>query len=34
MEEQLVLTETEDRDPQNYNAFLKVPKISLLLGVY
>ena len=32
MEDQLVLVESEDRDPQNYNAYLKVRMILLVLG--
>ena len=30
MDDQPILTETEDRDPLNYNAYLKVWVISLL----
>ena len=32
MEDQLVLVESEDRDPQNYNAYLKVRIILLVPG--
>lgn len=32
MDEQFALVETDDRDPQNYNAYLKVRIISLVPG--